>query len=162
MTTRWPRLSKGCPRAARTLVLLACRRLRASLWARTCACTDCSALLSRSATLCREMAPNESRGCGSVAQAGCGRQFRHALRETSAGPFPPLALHGNDVVGDSLGRTVEISTLVQWHNSGRCHEALGKGTPDDVIFGRWEIILTRRAGLKARTEARRRIAQNTR
>ena len=52
-------------------------------------------------------------------------------------------------------RVQEIREFVENHNSSRYHEALGKVTPDDVHYGRREVILERRRILKEWTLARR-------
>lgn len=51
----------------------------------------------------------------------------------------------------------EIGKYISHHNKRRYHEALGNVTPDDVYYGRREVILSSRAKLKIETLERRKI-----
>jgi putative transposase len=53
----------------------------------------------------------------------------------------------------------EISKFIEYCNSRRYHKVLGNVTPDNVYFGKKDLIQTRRIKLKRKTLARRQ-AQN--
>jgi transposase InsO family protein len=59
----------------------------------------------------------------------------------------------------SLPKTLkaEIGKYISHHNKRRYHEALGNVSPDDVYYGRREIILQTRSNLKIETLQRRKI-----
>jgi len=50
----------------------------------------------------------------------------------------------------------EVEKFVDYYNTKRYHEALGNVTPDDVYFGRKELIFERREALKKKTLRNRR------
>jgi transposase InsO family protein len=56
----------------------------------------------------------------------------------------------------------EIGKFIDFYNEVRYHEALGNVTPDDVYFGRKELVLTKRQGLKKKTLNHRRELNNQR
>lgn len=56
----------------------------------------------------------------------------------------------------------EIRKFIDFYNKVRYHEALGNVTPDDVYFGRKELVLNKRQGLKKETLNRRKKLNNKR
>ena len=50
-----------------------------------------------------------------------------------------------------------ISDFVDYYNYRRYHKSLSNVTPDDVLKGRQEAILTRRKEVKAQTLQRRKL-----
>ena len=51
----------------------------------------------------------------------------------------------------------EVGKYISYHNKHRYHEALGNVTPDDVWYGRRDLILKQRSKLKIETLANRKI-----
>jgi putative transposase len=52
----------------------------------------------------------------------------------------------------------QIEAFITYYNNHRYHESLGNLTPDDVYFGRDQVIIERRRRIKEDTIKKRRLA----